>query len=173
MVALPQVHNVKDLPDSGGNSVLIPAGQYKAVIVKSDLRDTNDKAGKFLALTVVITDGVHKGSEFTERLNIINKNDVAVNIAYKTLARISESFGMDKTPADSNELHNKPLMIEIVNKKSKDWTNKEGQTVEGKEQSEIKKYMAVPASGVPTPSAEPTEAVQASNDAPTSNPFAA
>lgn len=172
MVALPEVKNVADLPDTGGSSVLIPQGQYKALIVKSEMLDTRDKQGKFLALTVIITEGAHANTEFTERLNLVNKNPQAVEIAYKTLARISEAFGMDKTPADSNELHNKPLMIEIKNKKGKDWVNDDGKTVEGTEQSEIKKYLPLPKSGVSTPSAQENSTETAKVDAPAGNPFA-
>ena len=177
MVALPEVKNVADLPDTGGNSVLIPQGQYQALIVNSEMKSTKDNAGQFLALTVVITQGAHANTEFTERLNLVNKNPVAVDIAYKTLARISEAFGMDKTPADSSELHNKPLMIEVVTKKGKDWVNNKGETVAGNDQSEIKKYLPLPASGVPAGAATevvaPTqEPQQAQAAAPATNPFA-
>ncbi|MCK5604793.1 DUF669 domain-containing protein, partial [Candidatus Pacearchaeota archaeon] len=113
MVGLPQQYNTADLPDTGGNLVLIPQGQYQAVILSSEMKPTKNGQGQFLALTLAITQGDYANTEFIERLNIVNQNAVAVEIAYKTLARISEAVGMTQTPADSNELHNKALMIQI------------------------------------------------------------
>ena len=72
MVALPEVKKVADC-DTGGGGVLIPDGQYKALIVNSEMVQTKDKKGQFLALTVLITHGEQKGTELTERLNLVNK----------------------------------------------------------------------------------------------------
>jgi len=111
MVALPNVYNTADLPDSGGGLPLIPAGKYTAIIVDSELKETSSRNGHLLALKLVITQGDYRDTEFTERLNIINPNETAVKIAYQTLARISEAVGMNQTPSDSTQLHNKPLVI--------------------------------------------------------------
>lgn len=156
MVALPEVKKVADC-DTGGGGVLIPDGQYKALIVKSEMVQTKDKKGQFLALTVLITAGDHKGTELTERLNLVNKNPKAVEIAYGTLAKISKALGRTETPADSTELHNKPLMIDVKSKKGQPWTNDDGVEQEGTEQSEIKKYHAVPTAGVEETTSPATE----------------
>lgn len=140
MVALPQQYNTADLPDSA-DVVHIPDGNYKAVIVNSELKETSNRQGQYLALTVVITEGQYANTEFIERLNIINQNETAVQIAYKTLARISEAVGMTTTPSDSNELHNKPLIIGVGTEEGKPWTDKDGVEREGKDKSVIKKYM--------------------------------
>jgi hypothetical protein len=140
MVALPQKYNVADLPDSGGGVVHIPDGMYKAVIVESELKPTSNGQGQFLALRVVITEGQYSNTEFIERLNIINQNQQAVEIAYKTLARISEALGMSTTPDDSNELHNKPLLIKVETEAGKPWKDKDGVEREGKDKSVIKGY---------------------------------
>lgn len=177
MVALPQQVNTADYPDSG-SSVLIPEGDYQAVILDSEMVENKAKTGHYLALKIVITQGQYAETEFTERLNLINPNQDAVRIAYQTLARISEAFGMTQTPADSSELHNKPLVISIKNKVGKDWEDNEGKTVKGTEQSEIKKYKAVPAGGVQAPiTASPAPQQQAAAPVtaaqPAANPFAA
>lgn len=171
MVALPQVYNVADLPDTGGSSVLIPEGSYQAVILNSELKSNSKNTGSFLALTIVITQGQYANTELIERLNIIHSKEDTRQIAYKTLARISESLGMATTPQDSSELHNKPLVIEIKNKKSNDWVNDKGETVEGREQSEIKKYKALPATGIAPQPTAPTPAPQSQGQA-VNNPFA-
>lgn len=157
MAKLPEIFKTADIPDTGGVT-LIDEGTYTAVIVSSDLKETNNKKGMYLQLQVVITDGQYANTEFTERLNIVNDNQKAVEIAYRTLARISEAVGMDSTPADSEELHNKKLMIEVKTEKGKPWTDNEGNEREGKDKSVIYKFYPLPASGV---SAKPKAAASA------------
>ena len=184
MVLLPEQFNTADLPDTSGSSVLIPEGDYPAIIVKSELVENRNKNGSFLALTVVITQGEYANTEFIERLNIVNPNSQAVEIAYKVLARISESLGMTQTPKYSTEIHNKPLMIRVKTETGKPWTDKAGVQREGKDKSVIKKYLPVPAGGsefggapapaaaAGTPPALAAAAPPAPASAPASNPFA-
>ena len=108
MAVIPQVFATKDLPD-GGSLPHIPDGNYPAVIVTSEFKPTKDGQGQFLALKVVITSGQYANTEFTERLNLVNANATAVQMAYKTLARMSEAVGMATTPQDSAQLHNKQI----------------------------------------------------------------
>lgn len=168
MVMIPQTFNVADLPETGGNTVLIPQGQYKAVIVSSEFKDTKDRQGKYLALKIVLTEGVYANTEFTERLNLINNNQKAVEIAYKTLARISEAVGMTQTPSDSTQLHNKPFLVDIVTEEGDQKKDENGKLMfkaDGKEdcypdKSIIKKYhklsgnvQSAPFGGQPAPQA--------------------
>ena len=146
MVMLPQTYNCADLPDTGG-VVKIPDGQYKAVIIDSELKQTSNGNGQFLALKIVITEGQYQDTEFTERLNIINQNSKAVEIAFKTLARISEALGMAQTPQDSSVLHNKPLIIVVGTETGKDYKDNDGVMRTGQDKSVIKKYMPVPSVG--------------------------
>ena len=147
MVAFNQTFNRSELPDpTSGGGVLIDPGQYKAVIVTSDLKENSKKNGSYLELKFVITEGQYSNTEFFERLNLDNPNAQAVEIAKKKLAEIMDALGVEQV-SDSTELHNKPLMLEIYNKKQNDWTNDKGELVEGKDRSEIKKYLQVPAVG--------------------------
>lgn len=149
MVQLNQQYNVNDEYVQGGGSgpVLIPEGVYKAIIVNSEMKQTKT-GGQMLVFKYVITEGQYANTEFYDRLNIINNNATAVQIAYKTLARISEACGLSKTPSDSNQLHNVPLMIEVKTRKAEPWQDNEGNMREGKDQSEIKGYKPVPQVGV-------------------------
>lgn len=182
MVALPvPVQNTADLPDGGGALPLIPPGQYQAVIVKSDLVDNNKKTGKILELTNVITQGQFQGTEFIERLNLVNPSVQAVEIATRTLARIAEAVGMNQTPSDSLQLHNKPFFIEVATEAGTEYIDKQGQKKMGKDKSIIKKYIPVPGNGAgagvsnvhdaPFPPVQ--TAGQPTNAAPAHNPFAA
>jgi hypothetical protein len=155
MVALPQTFKTSDLPQSE-SMPLLPEGQYQAVIVESGLEDVSAKNGnKYLWLKVIITQGQYAGTEFKERLNIINHNQQAVHIAYRTLARISEAVGMTETPKDSSVLHNKPFFIELKTEAGTPWKDKDGVERQGKDKSVINKYLAAPSTTIvsspPTP----------------------
>jgi hypothetical protein len=179
MVALPQSYDTASLPDTGGALPLIEPGQYQAVIVKSEFKETSKKTGSYLELTNVITQGQHKGTEFIERLNIVNQNPQAVEIAYKTLARISEAVGMTRTPNDSNELHNKPFIMEIGTEAGTEYTDNQGAKKMGKDKSIIKKYLPLPGagfagshSGAASPSPFTTQPAANTTTPPASSPFA-
>jgi hypothetical protein len=145
MAAIPQTFRTADLPDSGGGNVHIPDGQYTAIIVSSEFKPTKDSQGQYLALKVVITQGQYANTEFTERLNLVNKSADAVNIAYKTLARISEAVGMTTTPSDSTQLHNKPFLLDVGTEAGKMKEN--DPAVKWPDKSVIKKYHPLPAVG--------------------------
>lgn len=143
MVALERQFDVNDdYVKQGIAQPHIPEGLYKAVIVNSELRDASS-GGKYIALIVVLTEGQYANTELIERLNISNSNDIAVQIAYKTLASIAKAVGLTKTPSDTSELHNKPLIVDIKTEKGKDWTDRDGNLREGKDKSVIKGYKAV------------------------------
>lgn len=146
MAALPQIFKTADLPDTGG-VVKIPDGQYHAVIVESELKPTKDGGGQFLALKIVITEGQYTNTEFIERLNIVNKNQTAVDIAFRTLARISEAVGMTSTPQNSEELHGKKFLVDIGTEKGKPYTGNDGEEKQGSDKSIIKKYHPIPKVG--------------------------
>lgn len=145
MVALTKTINVGEEANSGGSNVLIPEGNYKAVIIESEMKDTST-GGQMVVFKFVITEGPQANTELVERVNIINQNPEAERIGRSQIANMGKALGLD-TVSDTTQLHNKPLVIGIKNSKSNDWTNKDGELVEGKERSEIKKYMPVPASG--------------------------
>ena len=90
----------------------IPTGEYTAVITASDMKDTKSGSGKYLQLTYQIVDGEYKNRLIFENINLINRNEVAVKIAQKTLSSICHAVGV-LHPKDSNELHDKPLMIKV------------------------------------------------------------
>lgn len=90
----------------------IPTGEYTAVITASDMKDTKSGSGKYLQLTYQIVDGEYKNRLIFENINLINSNEVAVQIAQKTLSSICHAVGV-LHPKDSNELHDKPLLIKV------------------------------------------------------------
>lgn len=121
---------------------VLPAGWYPAEIVKSELKDTKLKDGKYIALKFRITEDVEIDGEevksegrfvFTN-LNIINKNETAVRIAQSDLKAICEAIGFEGELEDTVDLHDKDMMIKLsVKPETSEWPAK----------NEIKGYKAV------------------------------
>ncbi|HBG28609.1 MAG TPA: hypothetical protein DDX75_16095 [Phycisphaerales bacterium] len=108
----------------------IPAGEYTAVIVNSEMKPTKDGKGNYLELQFEIIDGEYKGRLLWSRLCLENHNDTAVKIAKSQLADICKAIGV-LTPRDSIELHNLPIRIKVAVKKRSD---------NGELTNEVKKY---------------------------------
>lgn len=154
MVMLPNTFNRADVPDDDFDP--IPAGVYEAVINESEMKATKDELGAYLQLKIVIQGPQHNGRVLFERLNLQNKNEKAVEIAYRTLGKICDAIGKT-TIKDSAELHGKPFKIEVDIEKGKPYS-KDGVEKEGRDQNRIKKYLprTEAASSGPSPSADNT-----------------
>jgi hypothetical protein len=152
------------IASAGSGLVNIPEGEYKATIIKSEMKDTSS-GGQALNLTFVITEGQYRNTELVERLNLINSNDTAVKIATETLARITKAAGMATLPNDSIQLHNKPMLVKVKTEPAKPYKDKNGVEQPGSPRSVLdsKGYAKLPGIGV-APSAAPAVA-QATADA--------
>jgi hypothetical protein len=91
----------------------LPAGQYKVVAIESEMKDTKDGAGKYLQFCFEVVDGQCKGRRIWDRLNLVNRNDQAVDIARRTLSAICHAVGVLQ-PKDSSQLHNIPLIVKVA-----------------------------------------------------------
>lgn len=120
----------------------LPEGQYVVIATASEMKPTKSGEGQILVFTFEVLDGPHKGRKLWARLNLVNKNQTAVDIAQRELGAICRAVGVIK-PADSSDLHNKPLLatvgIELDDRK--------------RETNHIKKYEAV--AGAPAVVAPP------------------
>ena len=91
---------------------LLPAGQYVAQIVDSEIVPLNSGNGSALKLTFqVLTEG-HAGRKVWARLNVVHSNPMAEKIAQEELREILEAAGLARMN-DSVELHNKPMSIRV------------------------------------------------------------
>ena len=115
----------------------LKAGWYPAELVKSELKTTKDKKGKYLSFQFKVTEDANDESSegrfvFTN-LNIVNANETAVKIAHSDLKAICEAVGHEGELEDTVDLHNIPLMIKVYYKpETPDWPAK----------NEIKGYKA-------------------------------
>jgi hypothetical protein len=121
----------------------VPPGVYTAMVVASEKKDTK-AGGEMIVLELDIQDGEQAGRKLFERLNIVNSNQKAVDIAFRTLAEIVKAVGKT-TIKDTEELHNKRISIEVRVDPPTPYVDKDGKQQEGKPQNSIKRFL--PASG--------------------------
>ena len=92
----------------------IPNGRYQATITASERKETKSKNGQFfLALEFTVQGGEHNGRKVHANLNLWNQSQQAVSIARGDMSAICRSVNVMQ-PRDSVELHNIPLMIDVV-----------------------------------------------------------
>lgn len=143
-------------PDTGFDPV--PAGDYTAMIVDSEIKPTKTGSGMYLQLVWQICDGQFANRRVWDRINIQNQNQMAEEIGRKQLSSICHAVGVLRV-IDSAELHERPCSIKVVLKPG------EGQYLPS---NEVKGYRALdgsappPAVGRPAaPPAAPAAAVAA------------
>lgn len=97
---------------------VIPAGDYQAQIVESEIADIsrNDNKGRCMVLVWKIEGGDFDGRQIWQRLNIwpenMNNQDKVVQIANSQFASIREATGV-AAPMETEELHFRPCMIKV------------------------------------------------------------
>lgn len=100
--------------DTMGDFSPIPDGDYVAQIVESEMKTTKAGTGQYLQLVFQIIQGEHKNKKLWVRLNLVNPNQTAVNIAQDELATITRAaYGHDLNISDSTQLHGKPMLVTV------------------------------------------------------------
>lgn len=97
----------------------LPAGTYEVVITDSEMRNTKAQNGEMLVLTMDIISGDFKGRKVWDRLNLVNQNPQAVEIATRTLATICRAIGVMQI-SETSELHDKPLLVNLARRTTPD-----------------------------------------------------
>ena len=91
----------------------LPPGDYRVQIVASEMRATKAGTGQYLFMEMEILDGAMAGKKLFDRLNLINPNRQAEEIAQRTLSAICHAVGRMQV-SDSEELHFRPLAVKVV-----------------------------------------------------------
>lgn len=128
MAQLPAVFNAESHKGRMGFNV-IPAGTYKSKIVKSESKKTKAGDGTIYTLHEKITEGEFKGNVIFARLNLVNKNDQAVQIAQNELGTICDACGK-KQVKETEELHGIEHYIDVGIKPADD-NYPEGNVIKG------------------------------------------
>lgn len=101
----------------------LPAGWYTVRIIDSEMKPTKDGTGAYLELTMEVLDEKYKGRRLWDRLNLKNRNEIAVNIAKRQLAGYCHAIGVLKL-SDTTELHGKPFRVNVIVKKDPQYGDK-------------------------------------------------
>lgn len=91
---------------------VIPAGKYKVQVVNSEMKPTKDGAGQYLWLELEILDGEYQNRKLWDRINLVNSNAQAVEIAQRTLSALCHATGKLHV-SDSEELHFIPVIATV------------------------------------------------------------
>lgn len=145
--------------DPTDNFAPVPAGDYPVVIVESEMKDTKTGTGQYLQIVLEVIEGPMKGRKIWDRLNIVNSNRTAVEIAEKALSQICHAIGVLQ-PQDSAELHGKPLQAKITVKEDPQYGPR----------NEIKGYSKMGGGASPTPSPAPAAQAQPASNQPVGTP---
>lgn len=122
MAQLPSVFRAED--NRGSGYEVLPAGWYQVEIIKSALKPTKDKNGKYLAFTFRVVDGEFEKRNLFTNVNVVNNSDVAVAIGKETLAAMMDACEVEETD-DTDDLHNIPMYAKVIIKAAQgDWPEK-------------------------------------------------
>jgi hypothetical protein len=99
-----------DTSDDRGGFEPLPQGKYNAMVIESAVKDSKS-GGQYLELVCQVLDGAHVNRKIWHRLNIVNDNPVAENIARKDLAVLMINLGLPPQMVDTQELHGKPFSM--------------------------------------------------------------
>lgn len=109
---------------------LFPAGDYTMQITASDMEEAKKPGNWFLKLELTVVDGPLAGRKIFDRLNLVNSNPQAVDIAQRQLSAICHAtgkLGID----DSSALHMIPMQVKVSLDVRKDDPNKHENNIKG------------------------------------------
>jgi len=99
-----------DTTDDRGGFEPLPQGKYNAMVIESAVKDSKS-GGQYIELVCQVLDGAHVNRKIWHRLNIVNDNPKAENIARKDLAVLMINLGLPPQMVDTQELHGKPFVM--------------------------------------------------------------
>lgn len=111
MASFGQTFDASAIEPSSGYDVLPPA-KYLVQIVNSEMRPTKDGRGQYLYLELDVLEGPYAGRKLFDRLNLVNANTDAVQIAQRTLSSICRAVGKLQV-SNSEQLHLIPLIADV------------------------------------------------------------
>ena len=136
----------------------LPAGWYQMQIVESELKPTSNGEGQYLQLKLQVVAGEHASRVVFERLNIVNRNPTAQEIAYRTLSSICHATGVIQVE-DSQQLHGIPMEVKVSVRPAKDGYDASND-VKGYRAINAGMMQAAPAQGGFPAQAQPQQAPQ-------------
>jgi len=117
-------------PSAGAGGDVFEDGLYAFQITNSEIKETKAKTGYMLVFTLTCVEPGHTGRRYTIRLNIVNQNSQAQEIAYGELSAISHVCGVLNW-SDTQQLHGRPFKVQLAKKPRQDDPTKFGNDVLG------------------------------------------
>lgn len=134
----------------------LPNGDYTAMITASEWKDS--KIGvQYLALTLQVVDGHHKGRFLWDNLNLNHPKREVQDIAQRTLSAICRATG-HMAISDSEELHNIPVVVRVAYIEAKDGFDDKNQIKQWKPAGSA---TAPPVTAAPAPKSPPPATAKA------------
>lgn len=97
---------------------LIPAGEYPAIAIESEIKQ-HDSGAQSLLITFQIVAGKYQNRKVWLRQNWLKKDRTPNAIGQRFLGDLCRSVGV-MNPKDTCELHGRPVSIKLACKKEKD-----------------------------------------------------
>jgi hypothetical protein len=90
----------------------LPPGDYHAIITDSQMKDTKAGTGQYVELAMQIIEGEFSGRKLWERLNVVNHNKQAEDIARSQLKSLSGVCEVEPL-RDTEQLHDTPFIVSL------------------------------------------------------------
>lgn len=143
----------------------LPAGDYVAVIVDSDMKMTKKGDGQYLDLAFQVADGPFKGRYVWAKLNIENPNEVSQRIGQAELSAICHAVNVMQ-PRNSEDLHNRPMVIRVKYVPENGNYSAKNEIKGYKRLDGVQQPVAAPAQAARVPAAQPSQQAPARQAAP-------
>ena len=91
----------------------LPAGEYKVMVVNSDVAPVKSGNGEALKLELMVCEGEYENRRLFANLNIIHSSQQAQQIGQGQLSALCHAIGKLKVD-DSNELHDIPFIAKVA-----------------------------------------------------------
>lgn len=134
----------------------IAAGDYVVQIESSDIKDAKTPGNRFVQLEMVILEGPEAGRKLTDRLNLWNSNQQAVDIAQRSMNALCVAVGK-LAVGDTNELHGIPMIAVVKVDPAKPYF-KDGVEHPGSPSNSIRTYKPKSAGAAQASAAKPAQA---------------
>jgi len=110
------IDNIDISPDSGVGFSLLPEGKYLAKVTDSSLTPTRSGNGHILELTWQIQSGPHERRLVWDKITLIHTSEQAQKIGRQQWKLALRAAGIDHSPQDSSEIHNRLVKIHVKTK---------------------------------------------------------
>ena len=127
----------------------IPDGEYLAMIVETEVKETQSKTGQYIKVVWQILDGEFKDRKIFDNITLANPNKQAEEIGQRRLTRLCVECGINGILENTEQLHDHPMIVSVAIEAQKDDPNKKN--------NRIKKFQSADGEGAAIPSAAPAK----------------